>query len=65
MLDSLRAFGLPNEHELIRGGQEYLLASQNHDGSWGESEVEDIYDRYHPTVTALNGLRDHAWRVHG
>lgn len=63
MLDSLRAFGLPNEHELIRRGQEFLLDSQNYDGSWGESDAEDIYDRYHPTVMAVNGLRDHAWRA--
>jgi hypothetical protein len=62
MLDSLRAFGLRNEHESIQRGQEYLLDSQNSDGSWGDMDVEDIYDRYHPTVTALNGLRDHAWR---
>jgi hypothetical protein len=61
MLDSLRAFGLPNEHELIRQGQKYLLDSQNPDGSWGEIDVEDIYGRYHPTVMALNGLRDHSW----
>ena len=63
MLDSLRAFGLTNQHKLIRQGQEYLLDSQNHDGSWGESDVEDIYGRYHPTVMAINGLRDHAWRA--
>lgn len=36
-------------------------ATQNADGSWGDVEAEDIYDRYHPTLTAVDGLRDYAW----
>jgi hypothetical protein len=41
---------------------DYLLATQNPDGSWGDVEAEDIYDRYHPTWTAIDGLREYAWR---
>jgi hypothetical protein len=62
VVDSLKAFGLPAGHPLIRRGTEYLLSTQNPDGSWGEVEAEDIYDRYHPTLTAVNGLRDCAWK---
>ena len=61
-LDSLKSFGLAQDHPLIRKGVNYLLSSQNADGSWGELEVDDIYQRYHPTWTAIDGLRDYAWR---
>jgi hypothetical protein len=61
-LDSLKAFGLPDDHPLIRKGTRYVLSRQNADGGWGETEGEDLYLRYHPTFTAVNGLRDIAWR---
>jgi hypothetical protein len=61
-LDSLKSFGLAENHPLIRKGVNYLLAAQNPDGSWGEMEVDDIYQRYHPTWTAIDGLREYAWR---
>lgn len=61
VLDSLKSFGLSERHPLIRKGVRFLLATQNADGSWGDAEAEDIYDRYHPTLTAVNGLRDYAW----
>jgi len=61
VLDSLKSFGLSDRHPLIRKGVDFLLATQNADGSWGDVEAEDIYDRYHPTLTAVNGLRDYAW----
>lgn len=61
-LDSLKAFGLPDEHPLIRKGTKYVLSQQNADGSWGNVDEEDLYLRYHPTFTAINGLRDIAWR---
>jgi hypothetical protein len=61
MLDSLKSFGLSDRHALMRGGVDFLLAAQNADGSWGDAEAEDIYERYHPTLTAVNGLRDYAW----
>lgn len=62
VLDSLKSFGLSDRHPLIRKGVDFLLATQNADGSWGDMEAEDIYDRYHPTLTAVNGLRDYAWK---
>ena len=61
VLDSLKSFGLSDRHALIRAGTDFLLATQNADGSWGDAEAEDIYERYHPTLTAVNGLRDYAW----
>jgi hypothetical protein len=61
-LDALRSFGLDDDHQLIRKGVDFLLATQNPDGSWGDVEAEDIYQRYHPTWTAVDGLREYAWR---
>ena len=61
-LDSLRAFGLEDTHLLIRTGMEFLLSCQNADGSWGDMNEKDIYHRYHPTWTAIDGLREYAWR---
>jgi hypothetical protein len=61
-LDALRAFGLTDEHPLIRRGVDYLLARQNADGSWGECEEGDLYNLYHPTWTAIDGLREYRWR---
>jgi hypothetical protein len=61
ILDSLKSFGLSERHKLIRRGADFLLSTQNPDGSWGDAEAEDIYERYHPTLTAVNGLRDYAW----
>ncbi|HKV38665.1 MAG TPA: hypothetical protein VJX67_05595 [Blastocatellia bacterium] len=62
LLDSLKSFGLTAKHRLVREGREYLLSAQNRDGSWGDVDTDDIYARYHPTLTAVNGLRDHAWK---
>jgi hypothetical protein len=62
LLDSLRAFGLPASHPLIDKGTNYLLASQNEDGSWGDPDEENIRTRCHTTWTAIDGLRTYAWR---
>lgn len=62
IVDALKAFKLGDEHALIREGMDYLLARQNPDGSWGDPQVEWIYARYHPTWTAVDGLREHLWR---
>jgi hypothetical protein len=64
-MDSLRAFGLTDASPQIRAGMEYYLAHQNPDGSWGEMDEEDIYERYHPTWNAVAGLSDYAWRGEG
>jgi hypothetical protein len=60
-LDTLRAFGLGFENELIRAGFDFVLATQNPDGSWGDMKDVDAYARYHPTWTAIDGIRDYRW----
>ncbi|HEV7890260.1 MAG TPA: hypothetical protein VGP08_06460 [Pyrinomonadaceae bacterium] len=62
VLDSLKSFGLSDRHALIRRGVDFLLSTQNPDGSWGDADTEDVYERYHPTLTAVNGLRDYSWK---
>ena len=62
LLDSLKSFGLTNDDRLIKKGMDYLLCCQNADGSWGDRDADDMYRRYHPTWTAIDGLRDYAWR---
>lgn len=64
-LDTLKAFGLRDAHPLIRRGVDFVLSKQNPDGSWGNPEAEDTYERYHPTYTAIDGLRNYAWRGRG
>jgi hypothetical protein len=61
-LDTLKSFGLTEADPLIRTGIEFILSRQNPDGSWGDPQSDDIYMRYHPTWTAIDGLRDYAWR---
>ncbi|MBC8031008.1 MAG: hypothetical protein H7Z16_12920 [Pyrinomonadaceae bacterium] len=61
-LDSLKSFGLVESHPLIRKGMNYLLSSQNGDGSWGDADAEDIYERFHSTWTGIDGLREYSWR---
>jgi len=62
LLDTLKSFGLSDGDPVVRAGVDYLLATQNPDGSWGDMRDRDIYNRYHPTWTAIDGLRDYAWR---
>ena len=62
LLDSLKAFGLRSDDPLITRGTDYLLASQNQDGSWGEVDEENIRTRCHTTWTVIDGLRTYAWR---
>ncbi len=61
-LDTLKSFGLTFDDPLIRTGTEFVLSKQNGDGSWGDPADPDIYNRYHPTWTAIDGLRDYAWK---
>lgn len=62
VLDTLKSFGLSEDHPLILQGVNFLLAQQNADGSWGDVDADDIYRRHHPTWTAVDGLREYAWR---
>jgi hypothetical protein len=62
IMDSLRSFGLTSRHPLIRDAVDYLREKQNDDGSWGDVHTENIYQRYHPTWTAIDGLREYRWR---
>jgi hypothetical protein len=62
LLDSLKAFGLRATHPLLIRGTKYLLQAQNEDGSWGDPDEENIRTRCHTTWTAIDGLRDYAWR---
>lgn len=62
LLDSLQAFGLTPAHPLIAHGTNYLLAEQNEDGSWGDTNEKNIRTRCHTTWTAIDGLRAYAWR---
>jgi hypothetical protein len=61
-MDSMKAFGLTARDPLIRKGEEFLLSTQNPDGSWGDVREADIYQRYHPTWTAVDGLRDYRYQ---
>ena len=61
LLDTLKSFGLSENHSLISRGMDFLLSRQNPDGSWGDPKASDIYQRYHTTWTAIDGLREYAW----
>jgi len=60
-LDTLRAFGMTERDALIRTGVEYVLSKQNADGSWGDLSDPDVYNRYHSTWAAIDGLREYGW----
>jgi Prenyltransferase and squalene oxidase repeat len=57
-VDCLRAFGLPDTDPDIAAGIDYLLRTQNADGSWGAAGDADSY---HTTWTAIDALRDYQW----
>jgi hypothetical protein len=59
-LDTLRSFGLNESDPEVAAGIRFLLARQNPDGSWGDPNDSDIYNRYHSTWTAIDGLRAYA-----
>jgi hypothetical protein len=61
-LDTLRAFGMTEDDALIRTGVDYVLSRQNPDGSWGNPKDRDVYNRYHSTWTAIDGLRQYAYQ---
>jgi squalene-hopene/tetraprenyl-beta-curcumene cyclase len=54
VLEALAAWGVPNSHPAVRGGVEFLLRTQERDGSWyGRWGVNYVYG----TFLALRGLR--------
>lgn len=64
-LDALRAFGEDDSSPEIRPAMEYLLSTQNPDGSWGNMNDAAIYNRYHATWTAIDGLRQYSFQGEG
>ncbi|HEY6351966.1 MAG TPA: hypothetical protein VI636_21435 [Candidatus Angelobacter sp.] len=60
-MDALRAFGEDDASPEIHTAMDYLLSTQNPDGSWGDMDDTDIYTRYHSTWTAIDGLRQYAF----
>jgi hypothetical protein len=61
-LDTLRAFGMTDRDPEIRRGVAFLLATQNEDGTWGNPKDPDVYNRYHSTWTALDGLIEYRFK---
>lgn len=64
-MDTLKSFGVTQSDPLMAAGIRFLLARQNPDGSWGDMGETDVYNRYHPTWTAIDGLRDYSWQGEG
>lgn len=62
IMDSLKAFSVKNSDPLMQSGIRYLLSCQNADGSWGETDGENVYEWHHTTIAALNGLDEYLWR---
>jgi hypothetical protein len=61
-MDALYALGREQSDPDIQAGISFLLSSQNQDGSWGNVEDEDAYNRFHTTWTAIDGLREYRIR---
>jgi len=60
-VDSLRAFGVTYSDPELRRATEYLLSSQNSDGSWGDPKDSDFYSRYHTTWTGQGAIQEFLW----
>jgi hypothetical protein len=60
-VDSLRAFGVDYSDSRLREATEYLLSTQNQDGSWGDPSDADAYNRYHTTWTGQGALQEFHW----
>jgi hypothetical protein len=61
-VDSLRAFGLDYSDAHLREATEYLLSTQNPDGSWGDPSEKDPYVRYHSAWTGQGALQQFPWK---
>lgn len=64
-VDCLRIFGLTFEDAHVQKGVDFIMATQNGDGSWGDAQSGDAYHLYHATLTAVNGLMDFDWAGEG
>ncbi|HEX6183376.1 MAG TPA: hypothetical protein VFZ44_05645 [Pyrinomonadaceae bacterium] len=62
-LECLKCFGLGGRSPLVRAGTDFLLASQNADGSWGATDTDNVYANYHTTLAAAGGLMEVRWRA--
>ncbi|MBV9926339.1 MAG: hypothetical protein JOZ96_15070 [Acidobacteria bacterium] len=62
-LSCLKCFGLGGRSPLVRAATDLLLALQNADGSWGETDTGDSYADYHTTLVAAAGLMEIRWRA--
>ena len=60
-VDSLRSFGVAESDPALLSGVEYLLSTQNVDGSWGDANEQNPYKRYHTAWTAIDALREYDW----
>jgi hypothetical protein len=62
-LECLKCFGLGARSPVVRAGTDFLLATQNADGSWGDTRTDNTYANYHPTLAAAGGLTEVRWRA--
>ena len=58
-LDTLATFGAPYDDPRMRRAQARLLTLQQSDGAWRTGAHETGFNRFHPTWTAIDGLREH------
>jgi hypothetical protein len=64
-VECLKCFGLSWRSPVVRAATDFLLATQKADGSWGDTDNDDAYRNYHPTLAAVSGLTEVRWRRHG
>jgi len=58
-LDTLATFGVPYDDPRIGHARARLLGLQQADGAWRTGARETDFNRFHPTWTAVDGLREH------
>jgi hypothetical protein len=61
-VDSLRVFGVDYSDPHLREATEYLLSTQNSDGSWGDPSEKESYVRYHTAWTGQGALQQFHWK---
>jgi hypothetical protein len=62
-LECLKCFGLGAGSPAVRAGTDFLLDTQNADGSWGDTDTDSVYANYHTTLAAAGGLTEVRWRA--